>query len=69
VLLGGDAAGTGRDRHGALGVPERRAVRRPVTLPSMGVILLVIVFVVLVAALVVAGIRMSRGEDIYGRKK
>ena len=35
----------------------------------MGVILLVIVFVVLVAALVVAGIRMSRGEDIYGRKK
>ena len=35
----------------------------------MGVILLVIVFVVLVAALVVASIRMSRGEDIYGRKK
>lgn len=35
----------------------------------MGVILLVILFFVLVAALVVGGIRMSRGEDIYGRKK
>jgi hypothetical protein len=35
----------------------------------MGVILLVILFFVLVAALVVGGLRMSRGEDIYGRKK
>lgn len=35
----------------------------------MGLILLFIMFLVLVATLVVGGIRMSKGQDIYGHRR